>query len=85
MIYVDGSHRADDVMIDAIQGFAALKPGGILIFDDYTFLFYERMRDNSVFPLNYFLKMKQGEYTILSVTSQLIIKKRATSEWTLRA
>lgn len=85
LIYVDGSHRADDVMIDAIQSFAALKPGGILIFDDYTFLFYERMKDNSVFPLNCFLKMKQREFTILSVTSQLFLKKRATSDLTLRA
>jgi hypothetical protein len=82
---VDGSHRADDVMIDASQSFAALKPGGILIFDDYTFLFYERMKDNSVFPLNCFLKMKQREFTILSVTSQLFLKKRATSDLTLRA
>ncbi len=85
VIYVDGSHRADDVMIDAIQSFAALKPGGILIFDDYTFLFYKKMKDNSVFSLNCFLKMKQDEYTILSVTSQLVIKKRATSGLTLRA
>jgi len=85
VIYVDGSHRADDVMIDALQSFAALKPGGLLIFDDYTFLFYKKMKDNTVFAVNCFLKMKRGEYTILSVTSQVIIRKSAASDLVLRA
>jgi hypothetical protein len=76
VIYVDGSHYADDVMIDALLSFAALKPGGIMIFDDYRWLFYKNMRHNPAFPINCFLKMKQGEYTILSVTYQLCIKKR---------
>ncbi len=34
-IYVDGSHRADDVLADAVLGFQLLRPGGLLIFDDY--------------------------------------------------
>jgi SAM-dependent methyltransferase len=76
IIYVDGGHHADDVMIDALEAFAALKPGGILVFDDYTWEFYKVMRHNPAFSINCFLKMKRGEYTILSVTAQLYIKKR---------
>ena len=34
-IYVDGSHQAPDVMADAVLGFALLRKGGILAFDDY--------------------------------------------------
>ena len=34
-IYVDGSHRAADVLEDLILSFRALKPGGLLISDDY--------------------------------------------------
>lgn len=34
-IYIDGSHRAADVLEDLILGFRALKPGGLLICDDY--------------------------------------------------
>lgn len=34
-VYVDGSHRAADVLEDLILGFRALKPGGLLICDDY--------------------------------------------------
>lgn len=34
-VYIDGSHRPADVLADAILGFALLKPGGCIIFDDY--------------------------------------------------
>lgn len=35
LIYVDGSHVARDVLLDAVCGFALLRPGGIMMFDDY--------------------------------------------------
>jgi hypothetical protein len=35
IIYIDGSHRADDVMADAVLSWWLLKEGGLLIFDDY--------------------------------------------------
>jgi SAM-dependent methyltransferase len=34
-IYIDASHRADDTFVDAYYAHKALKPGGILVFDDY--------------------------------------------------
>ncbi|GAB4433883.1 MAG: hypothetical protein OHK0035_18680 [Cyanobacteria bacterium J069] len=36
-VYVDGSHHAPDVMTDGLLSWLILKPGGILIFDDYDF------------------------------------------------
>ncbi len=35
IIYIDGSHTANDVMTDAVLSWELLKQGGILIFDDY--------------------------------------------------
>jgi predicted O-methyltransferase YrrM len=35
LIYVDGSHTAPDVLVDAILGFQLLRKDGVLIFDDY--------------------------------------------------
>ena len=35
LVYVDGSHQASDVLIDAVLGFKLLKVGGVIIFDDY--------------------------------------------------
>jgi predicted O-methyltransferase YrrM len=34
-IYIDGSHQAPDVLIDALLGFKLLKIGGVMGFDDY--------------------------------------------------
>jgi SAM-dependent methyltransferase len=34
-IYIDGSHKGYDVLADAILSWDLLKPGGVLIFDDY--------------------------------------------------
>ena len=36
IIYIDGSHIASDVMLDAVSCWNLLKPGGIMIFDDYN-------------------------------------------------
>jgi predicted O-methyltransferase YrrM len=34
-IYVDGSHRAPDVLCDAVLSFRLLRVGGVIAFDDY--------------------------------------------------
>ena len=34
-IYVDGSHRAADVLTDAVLSWPLLKPGCLMVFDDY--------------------------------------------------
>ena len=34
-IYVDGSHQAPDVLLDAVLSFALLKKNGVIAFDDY--------------------------------------------------
>jgi predicted O-methyltransferase YrrM len=35
LIYIDGSHRAPDVLNDAVMAFHLLRVGGVMIFDDY--------------------------------------------------
>jgi predicted O-methyltransferase YrrM len=34
-VYIDGSHKAPDVLTDAVLSFQLLRIGGIMIFDDY--------------------------------------------------
>jgi hypothetical protein len=36
VIFIDGSHLARDVMTDATMAWHLLKPGGMMVFDDYT-------------------------------------------------
>jgi predicted O-methyltransferase YrrM len=35
LVYVDGSHRRDDVLVDSLLCWPLLKPDGIAIWDDY--------------------------------------------------
>ena len=34
-VYVDGSHQAPDVLVDAVLSALLLRKGGLLVFDDY--------------------------------------------------
>jgi predicted O-methyltransferase YrrM len=74
-IHVDGSHEADDVMADATSGFALLNPGGVMILDDYL---WERGADPRTAPasaINRFLRDHRGRYRLLSVTTQVALRK----------
>jgi len=75
LIYVDGSHHCDDVMIDAIKCFEMLEVGGVLIFDDYLWRYYPNFIDNPAAAINLFLKLKKGSYKIVRVYYQIIIEK----------
>lgn len=35
LAYIDGSHQAPDVLFDAVAAFRLVRPGGLIIFDDY--------------------------------------------------
>jgi hypothetical protein len=75
LIYVDGSHHSDDVIIDALECFSRLKLGGLMILDDYLFRYYQRETDNPAAAINWFLKQKSGFYELISANWQLVIKK----------
>jgi len=75
LIYIDGSHHTDDVIVDAIKGFEQLKVGGIMIFDDYFWVYYKNAIDNPAGAVNAFLSLKLGCYEILAVYGQLILRK----------
>ncbi len=76
VIYVDGSHFADDVLIDGINAWRLLKQGGIMIFDDLLWDCYPRARANPAWAINLFLKYHKREYRVLSATYQLILQKK---------
>jgi hypothetical protein len=75
LIYVDGSHHCDDVVVDAVKCFQMLKVGGLLIFDDYLWRWYSRAVDNPAAPINAFLWLKKDSYKLVRLYAQLIIEK----------
>lgn len=84
IIYVDGSHVADDVLTDGITSWRLLKQGGILIFDDFLWTSYQRARANPAWPINLFLRYHEGDYKLLTVSrtgfvnAQVILQKTVT-------
>lgn len=84
LIYVDGSHRGDDVLVDAIKSFELLETNGIMIFDDYLWIRYRERLNNPSAAINAFLYLKRGHYEILAAHWQLIIRKISESDYTLK-
>ena len=75
LIYVDGSHHADDVIVDAVKCFELLKVGGVMIFDDYFSQLYPNVKDNPCSAINSFLYLKRDSYPVLYMGYQVHIRK----------
>ena len=76
VIYVDGSHFADDVLKDCRSSWAFLKKNGILILDDFFWKNYKEIENNPAHAINLFLKEINNCYKILRLSKfQLFIEK----------
>jgi methyltransferase family protein len=77
LVYVDGSHHSDDVIVDAIKGFELLNVGGVMILDDYLWRFYAHRNDDPAAAIHAFLRLKAGSYELFMVYAQVILRKTA--------
>jgi len=77
-IYIDASHTAKDVLMDAVLAWELLKVGGVMIFDDYK---WDKFQDNSPMhpkpAIDGFLNSFAGMYQLLHKDYQVHIKKIA--------
>ncbi|KAG6374428.1 glycosyltransferase family 8 protein [Boletus reticuloceps] len=79
-IYIDGSHRSDDTLLDAELVWRLARPGCIIIFDDYNWP--EQPLDSPFHPrrgIDAFLAVHKGEYERLSTNPdqyQMVIQKK---------
>lgn len=76
LVYVDGSHFAEQVLLDAINAWSVLKEGGLLIFDDYVWRYYPDVRENPAWAINHFLRFTAGRASIVNVSDQVILRKQ---------
>ena len=75
VIYIDGYHKAEQVLKDCINSWKYLNQDGIIIFDDYIWDHYKEVVNNPCFAINQFLKTIK-KYKILGVSnSQIFIQK----------
>ena len=75
IIYVDGSHRAADVLMDAILSWYRIKPGGILLFDDYLWAPGTPAIERPQMAIDLFLELFHGRYELLLKSYQVAIRK----------
>ncbi len=77
-IYVDGSHQAADVLTDAVLAWKLLKPGGLLVFDDYLWPMYQnRPLLNPKIAIDAFVNchMNQVRYIAVPQATQFCVLK----------
>jgi predicted O-methyltransferase YrrM len=74
-VYIDGSHRAEDVQADALLSWSLVKPGGIVIFDDYLWELERPPEDRPQIAIDQFLSDFGSELETLHKGFQVIVRK----------
>jgi predicted O-methyltransferase YrrM len=77
-IYVDGSHKVGDVLQDAVLAWTVLRPGGIVMFDDYALVddVSEGLRARAPGrALDAFMSILGGSATLVRRDWQLVLRK----------
>ena len=64
-VYVDGAHDAMNVLRDSVMAFEILKPGGILVWDDYEWTVMPNANDRPKPAIDAFLGIYAGHIQVL--------------------
>ena len=75
-IYVDGSHHADETLADAVMCFGMLRPGGVMLFDDYLWDADPRYLARAKASIDAFVNMFYDRLKLGLVNYQLAIVKK---------
>ena len=68
LVYIDGSHKAGDTVMDAVLSWPLMRPGGILIFDDYTW-------EDPKLAIDGFLVLMKPHLEIVQLDRQVCVRK----------
>jgi len=75
--YIDGSHVAKDVLVDAMLTWDLVKPDGLIIFDDYEWAGkFEGQAFTPKIAIDAFLDVMEPYVDIVHKGEQLVVKKR---------
>jgi len=75
VVYVDGSHKARNVLEDVVLSWRMLRPGGIMICDDLIWMGSDILHERPEMALKAFLEIYGPELVILDKGVQLIVRK----------
>jgi Methyltransferase domain len=77
LIYIDGDHSRDQVMVDSLLAWRCLRVGGIMIWDDYeAYLPGADDRDRPTPAINYFVAMQGAAVSVIQSTGQQLFVRR---------
>jgi predicted O-methyltransferase YrrM len=79
-VYVDGSHRASNVLEDAVLSFRLMRVGGIMIFDDYGWGNHKGTLLHPKAGIDAFLDVFADQLVILRKEYQVAIRKIESPE-----
>jgi predicted O-methyltransferase YrrM len=74
-IYVDGSHDPRDVCLDGILAWSLLKPGGVMIFDDYLWGAHLPPHKRPCVGIDAFLSVHDQEFAFIAKAYALAIRR----------
>jgi len=76
MIYVDGGHRAANVLMDAMLSWRLLKPDGLIIFDDYRWEMDKAPAERPQIAIDLFLEAYADRITVLHRGYQVAVRAK---------
>jgi hypothetical protein len=77
LIYLDGSHKAADVMTDAVLSWQLLETGGLLIFDDYEWSGgHLPLELRPTLAIDAFITAYRNEIEVVVSGYQVVLRKR---------
>jgi predicted O-methyltransferase YrrM len=76
LIYVDADHTAAACLTDAVLSHLLLKPGGIIIFDDYLWAGMTHAPNVPKAAIDAFMECYSEQYDLLASGYQIILKKK---------
>ncbi|MEM0897383.1 MAG: class I SAM-dependent methyltransferase [Verrucomicrobiota bacterium] len=75
LIYVDGSHEAVHVLFDSMASWSLLKPGGIMILDDYGWEPNYAPHHRPRMAIDLFLEARGDDLEVIHHDYQVIVQK----------
>ena len=75
VIYIDGAHDTKSVLLDTMLSWPLLKPGGLLVFDDYLYIPTLPPVLRPQMAIDLFLGFVAGQYELLHKGYQVALRK----------
>lgn len=75
VIYIDGPHFRDEVLIDSLLAWPMLHSDGIMIFDDYLHELDRNPLERAKDAIDSFLRLQSGQFSELHRGYQIAIRK----------